>query len=79
MNDSEYYKKRLENYERQRKEEKRNKVTTGKLLMVAFGILVVYGFFPWRETEFTDIHWGLCIAGFIVGLVMWLQGKGSLD
>jgi len=75
MNDADYYKKRLENYEQQRKEEKQNNVSMGKLLMLAFGILVIYAFFPWREKEYTDVHFGLSVAGFIWGLVMWLNGK----
>ena len=77
MNDSDYYKKRLENFERERKEEKQNKVSMGKLLMSVFGILVIYAFFPWREKEYTDVHFGLSIAGFIWGFVVWRMGKDS--
>ena len=76
---AEHYKQRLDKVEKyhsdQRTQEKINNLSGGKMLMVAFGVLVLYAFFPWREKEYTDVHFGLAIAGFIGGFVMWLKGK----
>lgn len=77
--EAKYYKQRfdkIEKYHRdQELEKKRDNLSAGKLLMVIFGILVLYAFFPWKDKEYTDIHFGMAIAGFIGGFIMWLKGK----
>ncbi|HAT1796323.1 TPA: hypothetical protein JBL19_06325 [Legionella pneumophila] len=86
MNDLEYYKeqaehykKKLESYVENQKQEKKNNALMGKILMAIFGFLIAYSFFPWAQIEDTGVHLGLSFSGLIWGFAMWFNGKNKTN